>query len=271
MHFKPKKRLGQNFLFDKNVQRKIIQSLELKLSDIVLEIGAGRGELTGLIAERVARICALEIDPTLCEILKNVSSHHSKIEIVNQDILQFNLKKHFRGLKNTIKIVGNIPYYISSPIIEHLLKFKNTIGTIFLTVQKEFAKRMVASPGSKEYACLSCFVQYYTEPKIMFSIKKTCFFPAPKVDSCLVRLKVFSKPKFKPENEKLFFRIIRLAFNKRRKTLRNSLRGTIPKQDLELFLKSHGIDTNARPEDLRLEDFENLTKIVKKRLTKSIF
>lgn len=280
MHIKPKKRLGQNFLTDKNIQRKITDCLELKPSDTVLEIGAGKGELTGLIAQKVNKIYALEIDPDLCLALKNNLKDYSNIEIINQDILKFNLRKYFARLKrkinpvrdtanlsdnaifsNGVKAVGNIPYYIASPIVEYLIKFRDRIDVIFITVQKEFAKRMTAVHGSKLYGSFSCFVQYYSEPKIILNIKKTCFFPAPGVDSCFLRLKIRARPPVEPRDEKLFFKVIRTAFNYRRKTLRNSLGNTISCRKLEEFFTRYGIDSNTRPEDLSLEDFANLSNV----------
>lgn len=261
MHLKPKKRLGQNFLVDKNIQKKIIDCLELKSSDIILEIGAGRGELTRLAAKKVNRVYALEIDPWLCKVLEENLKDYTNIEIINQDILRFNFKRFFADLKNKIIVFGNIPYYICTPIIEHLIKFRDKIETIFITVQKEFAKRIIALPGSKDYGASSCFVQYYLKPQIILQIKKTCFFPRPNVDSTLVRLKVRTKPFVLPKNEKLFFKIIRTAFNKRRKTLRNSLRGILPQEKLEEFFYRYNIESNIRPEDLSLEDFANLANI----------
>lgn len=261
MHIKPKKRLGQNFLIDKNIQRKIIDCLELKPSDIVLEIGAGRGELTGFIAGKVHKTYALEIDSDLCLLLENNLKAYSNIEVINQDILNFNLKKRLGKIKRRIRVVGNIPYYISSPIVEYLIKFRDRIDVIFITVQKEFAGRMASVAGSKLYSAFSCFAQYYFEPKIVLNIKKTCFFPAPKVDSCLVRLKIRPRPPVEPKDEKLFFKIIRTAFNYRRKTLRNSLANIISRQKLERFFNKYGIDSNTRPEDLSLEDFANLSNV----------
>lgn len=258
MHFKPKKRLGQNFLIDKNIQRKIVESLELKPQDTVLEIGAGRGELTKLIAEKVNRVYALEIDNALYEIMQDNLKEILNIELINQDILKFDLGKYFRNMKQKIKIVGNIPYYISSPIAEHLFKFKDKIDTVFITVQKEFAKRMSACAGSKDYSALSCFMQYYSEPKILLNIKRTCFFPVPKVDSCLVRLKIRTKQTLIPKDERLLFKVIRTAFNQRRKTLRNSLKGTISIEKLDIFFKEYNINRDIRPEGLSLNNYVNL-------------
>ncbi len=263
MHVKPKKRLGQNFLTDKNIQRKLIASYNLEAGDHVLEIGAGYGELTKMIAGNGASVYALEIDSELCKTLRDNTKGYSNIEIINRDILRFNLKRYFiRRFKNKIKVVGNIPYYITSPIIEYLLKYRGKIEVVFITVQKEFAKRIVANAGSKEYSSFSCFVQYYSIPKILFFIKKGSFSPIPKVDSCLLELKIRQEPAVNVKDEELFFKVIRAGFNKRRKTLRNSLDGIILLQKLLEFFKKYHIDSNIRPEDLTLKDFAHLTNII---------
>jgi 16S rRNA (adenine1518-N6/adenine1519-N6)-dimethyltransferase len=261
MHDKPKKSLGQNFLVDKNVQRKIIEACSFKPCDTVLEIGAGRGELTGLIAAKAAKIYALEIDTRLCGILKTSLEGKSNVEIINQDVLKFNLRKHFRGAGARIKVFGNIPYYITTPIIGHLFKFREKIDAIFITVQQEFARRITAGPGSKDYGSFSCFSQYYTEPKILFTIKKNSFFPSPKVDSCLLRMNIKRKLPLRKREEDLLFRFIRAAFNKRRKTLKNSLKGVVSPQKLGEFFNRYSLDKNIRPEDLSLQHFINLTTL----------
>jgi len=262
MHVKPKKGLGQNFLFDKNIQRKLVASYNLKAGDCVLEIGAGYGQLTKLIAHDAAFVYALEIDPELCKTLRDNIKGFTNIKIINQDILRFNLKRYFGRFKNKIKVVGNIPYYITTPIIEHLLKYRHKIESVFITVQKEFAKRIVANAGSKEYGSLSCFVQYHSIPKILFFIKKNSFSPRPKVDSCLLQLKIRGVPAVIVKDEKLFFKVIRASFNKRRKTLRNSLDDIVPFQKLHGFFKKYDIDVNIRPEDLTLKDFAHLANII---------
>lgn len=258
MRIKPKKRLGQNFLLDKNIQKKIIQGLELKPSDTVLEIGAGRGELTGFIAHKVKKVYAVEIDPDLYGALEENIKDYPNVVVIKEDILKLKLRKHFSKLRGKLKVFGNIPYYISTPIIEKLLWFRKKINTIYITVQKEFAKRIVAQPGSKIYGSLSCFVQYYTEPKIIFEIKKGSFYPTPKVGSCFLRLTVRKKTSLSKDKEKILFRIIRAAFNQRRKALRNSLKELLPKEKLETCLLKYSIDKNIRPEDLTLQDFTNL-------------
>ncbi|MFH0935936.1 MAG: 16S rRNA (adenine(1518)-N(6)/adenine(1519)-N(6))-dimethyltransferase RsmA [Candidatus Omnitrophota bacterium] len=258
MQIKPKKRLGQNFLLDGNIRRKIIAACGFKNTDIAVELGAGRGELTGLIAERAKKVFALEIDPHLCEIAREALKKFRNVEIINADILRVDFRKFFKGSKG--KVIGNIPYYISSPIIQRLLEFRDNITQAFVTVQKEFARRMTALCGCKDYGSFSCFVQYYAEAKSMFNIKKSCFFPAPKVDSSLVRLTMRKEPAVCVKDEKLFFQIIRGAFNKRRKTLKNSLEGILPRSKLEEYFGRYSIDPRIRPEELTLQDFANIQK-----------
>lgn len=226
-----------------------------------MEIGAGRGELTRLIAQDVSQIICLELDHSLYEDLKDNLKSYTNVTLINKDILKFDLDKYFAKSENKIKVFGNIPYYISSPIIAHLLRFRNKIETVFLTVQKEFGSRVVSGPGSKEYSSFSCFVQYYSEPKIIFDIKKNSFYPAPKVDSCFLRLDIRRNGAVEIEDEERYFKIIRAAFNKRRKTLRNSLKGIIAEEKLKLFFEECKINPGTRPERLTLRDFANLTNL----------
>lgn len=257
MYPKPKKRLGQNFLVDKNIRNKIIAACEIKPSDVVLEIGAGKGELTGLIAGQAGKVYALEIDRDLLVILKDNLKGYKNIEIINQGILKFNLDIAAKK----IKIIGDIPYYISSPIVEYVIQHRQRINAAFITVQKEFAERLIAEAGSKDYGSLSCFVQYYTRPQRLFLIKKACFSPSPKVDSCLVRLDIRKEPPVKVKDEKQFFKIIRTAFNQRRKTLRNSLKGLVSTEKLDAFFSGFALDKDRRPEQLSLADFANLANL----------
>jgi 16S rRNA (adenine1518-N6/adenine1519-N6)-dimethyltransferase len=255
--FRPKKRLGQNFLIDNNIQRKIISACQVSQQDTVLEIGAGRGELTRLLAQQTEKLTALEVDAYLYSMLKNNLAASPGVRIINQDILDFNIARHFKGIAK-IKVVGNLPYNITTPIIVHLLKFSDKIGDIFITVQKEFARRMAASCGSSDWGAFSCFVQYYTEPRILFLIKKTCFRPQPKVDSALVKLSIKQNLPLEKKKEKRLFRIIRLSFQQRRKVLRNALSGIISAKKLSSFLAQYGFDRNIRAEQLSLQDFINL-------------
>lgn len=258
MRVKPKKSLGQNFLFDKNIQKKILSALELKPDDIVLEIGAGSGEFAELIAERCAKVAAVELDRGLFTALNKRACPSRNIAAINSDILKTDIVKIFGAGEKKIKVFGNIPYYISSPIMEHLFKFKRRISVIFITVQKEFAERVTANPGSKEYGSLSCFARYFSEPKILFEIKRNSFFPSPKVDSAFLRLDIRQEAALPKKREELLFKVIRNAFNQRRKTLRKSLKNIISKVALGAFFARSGLDINIRPEQLSLQDFINL-------------
>ena len=263
MHIKPKKSLGQNFLVDRNIRGKILNACGLNADDTVLEIGAGKGELTELIAERVKFVYALEIDKRFFDVLISGPRLHTNIKFINADILKFDLSK-IKPTGGKLIVFGNIPYYISSPIIEHMFKYRKLISDIFLTVQKEFAERVVASAGTKTYGSFSCFAQYYSSPKIIFNISKGCFRPQPKVDSAFLRLSIRKDPPVSVDDENNLFRVIRAAFNKRRKTLRNSLEGILPKAELEDFLLKNSLDKNIRPERLTLEEFAKLSNMQKK-------
>ncbi len=258
MLIRPKKSLGQNFLIDKNIRKKIISSATFDKLDVVLEIGSGRGEVTQSIASEVKKVYALEMDSRLLGILENNLKGFDNVKIIHQDILKFDFGEFFKKAKFKIKIFGNIPYYITTPIIEYLFKYRHKISAIFLTVQKEFAERAIASPGSKKYGSLSCFIQYYTKPEILFTIKKNSFAPPPKVDSVFLKLEVLETPSVKADDEDKFFKIIRASFNQRRKTLRNSLEGVIEQQKLEIFFKRRRVNPDIRPEDLSLQDFTAL-------------
>jgi 16S rRNA (adenine1518-N6/adenine1519-N6)-dimethyltransferase len=261
MHVKPKKRLGQNFLTDRNIQNKIIRSCAISQTDVVLEIGPGRGELTSLIAQVAKQLYAVELDSDLYKHLKETFKGQDKVKLINKDILDFNIEKCFFKTSSKIKVIGNIPYYISSPILEKLINSRSKISQIFLTVQKEFANRLIARPASTNFSSFACFIQYYLEPEIIFHIKKNSFFPAPKVDSSFLRLLVREKPAVRVKDEAAFFKLIRSSFNKRRKTLRNSLREIIPLEKLERFFRQYSIDRNTRPQDLTLQNFADLSNL----------
>ncbi|MDO8662817.1 MAG: 16S rRNA (adenine(1518)-N(6)/adenine(1519)-N(6))-dimethyltransferase RsmA [Candidatus Omnitrophota bacterium] len=263
MRIPAKKSLGQNFLIDQNIRGKIVDALDLKPTDILLEIGSGRGELTELISQRAGEVYALEIDRRLLKTLTDSLVGRKNIRVINQDILKLDLERliNQNKIKAKIKVFGNIPYYISSPIIEHLLNFHGYLSEIFITVQKEFAARVVAQPGSKEYSSFSCFVQYYTVPKIIFHISKNCFRPSPKVDSSFLGLKIREVPAVSVRDEGLFFKIIRSAFNQRRKILSNSLQEVVTPGILSVFFTKTGLNPNIRPECLTLENFALLANL----------
>ncbi|PIQ85314.1 MAG: ribosomal RNA small subunit methyltransferase A [Candidatus Omnitrophica bacterium CG11_big_fil_rev_8_21_14_0_20_43_6] len=268
MYIKPKKSLGQNFLIDKNIQNKIISACNLTPEDIVLEIGSGRGDLTARLAQNVRGVYTLEIDRRLNPLLEQALSNYSNYQIIKSDILKFDLNKFIQDnkIKQKIKVIGNIPYYISSPIIEYLIGYRRKISAAFITVQKEFGRRMGAHPGSKEYGSFSCFVQYYCACRIIFDIKKNSFKPAPNVDSCFLSLIFRDKPVVLVSDEAGLFKLIRTAFNQRRKTLRNSLEGLVAQDRLKHFLQQAGINQNVRPEDLSLEEFAGLSNYLSSSL-----
>lgn len=261
-NFRPKKSLGQNFLFDRNILNKIVAALNLNSSEAVLEIGAGLGGLTALLAERAKEVIAVEIDKQAVAILKEKFSGRKNIRIVNKDFLKYDIPKKFRS-GNRLKVAGNIPYYITSPIIERLFNFRASISEIFLTVQKEVAERMVALPGRREYSALTCFVRYYAKPKILFKIKPGSFWPAPKVESAFLKLEFPDNPPFKAEDDKFFFKMIRAAFNQRRKTFVNALSPISLKEKTSLVLNKLGISPNIRAEDIALEDLVRISNCLK--------
>jgi 16S rRNA (adenine1518-N6/adenine1519-N6)-dimethyltransferase len=276
----PKKYLGQNFLTDLRIEQKIIGACDLKPEDVVVEIGPGRGALTRLIAPKVKRLICVEKDRDLIEPLRchfRSSFCHSRerssyrtlgphaghsqelavargnpVEIIHADFLKWHLP-------SGVKIIGNIPYYISTPIIEKLIQDRSKILSAFLTVQLEFGQRLVAKPGSKDYGSLSCFAQYYVEVKMLFKIKNTCFKPTPKVDSCFLRFKMRAQPQEKAANEDFLFKLIQTAFQQRRKTIVNSLKRLVGKEQLEESLEDLGIDPSVRPENLTLSNYIGLS------------
>jgi 16S rRNA (adenine1518-N6/adenine1519-N6)-dimethyltransferase len=249
----PKKNLGQNFLTDKHMQQKIIQACELKPGDVVVEIGPGQGVLTRLMAPLAKRLIGVEKDHDLIGPLR--SSLPPTVEIIHDDFLQWDMAR----LPPGIKIIGNIPYYISTPIIEKLISNRTKFSAAFLTVQLEFGQRLTAKPGGKIYGSLSCFAQYYADIKMLFKIKNTCFKPVPKVDSCFLRLMMRPKGQELAADEEFLFKIIQTAFQQRRKTIVNSLKGLAVKEKLEESLESLGIHRNARPENLTLSNYIGLS------------
>jgi len=260
MRIKQKKRLGQNFLRDKNSQYKIISLCGFHPDDIVLEIGAGTGDVTALISRLVKNVYAVEIDKRFIEVLQD-KFVNSNVSVINSDILKLDFGKVFIPAQRKIKVFGNIPYYITTPIIEFLIDHKPMIKEAYLTVQKEFAERICAKPGTKEYGAFTIFIGYHFNAQALAVIKKEAFVPVPKVDSCLLGLAVRERPVVELKDEGLFFRLVRSAFNQRRKMLLNSLGKIVPKAKLQLFFKTYKINPRIRPEDLSLQDFANLANL----------
>lgn len=252
--YQPKKSLGQNFLADTRIQHKIIQACALNPEDTVVEIGPGRGALTRLIAGQVQRLICVEADRDLIEPLR--SSLPSSVEIIHADFLKWDMGH----LPDGAKVIGNIPYYISTPIIEKLIAQRAKISSALLTVQLEFGQRLTAKSGGKDYGSLSCYAQYYADIKMFFKIKNTCFKPAPKVDSCFLGFKMKSQAQGLVSDEDFLFKLIQTAFQQRRKNIVNSLKGLAGREKLEESLKVLGIDPNARAENLTLLNYIGLCK-----------
>lgn len=265
MRIKPKKSLGQNFLTDGNIRRKIIASCNFDQDDIVLEIGSGRGEMTRLLAAEAKKVFAVEVDKRLFEVLDDNLKDLENVEIIKKDFLKLGLENLLKSEEKKMKVFGNIPYYITTPIISRLFEFHDKIDTVYLTVQKEFARRITAEAGSKDYGSFSCFVRYHTRPSIIFDIKKNSFTPAPKVDSSFLKLEFRKKHFSDKKSEEILFSIIRAAFGKRRKVMRNSLKELIPVHVLDKFFLDNRLNPDTRPEKLALGHFISLTELFLKK------
>lgn len=251
------KRLGQNFLIDQTVVDDIVAAAEIKPGDNVLEIGPGIGTLTQGLAEAQANILAVELDAHLVEVLEKTLKEYDNVRILHADILQVDITREIAA--QTFKVVANLPYYITTPIIMQILENKLPVELLVTMVQKEVAERMVASPGGKEYGALSVAVQYYTEPHIMFYVPSHAFMPAPAVDSAVIACRVRKVPPVDIASETNFFRVVKGSFAQRRKTLANSLKGSgIPAEKVETMLKVAAVDGKRRGETLSLEEFAAL-------------
>jgi len=251
-----KRYLGQVFLYDPTILRRIIEVARPFGEDLVVEIGPGRGRLTRMIAERVKKVIAIELDDKLFKTLKTELAGYKNVELVHEDALRY----PYENLPE-FKVVANIPYYITTPIIFRLFKSRKNLISMTLTIQKEVAERIVARPGVKDYGSLSVFVQYYAEPSLVFMVPKGAFRPVPKVDSAVVHLKILSRPSVDVRDETFFFRVVRTAFTQRRKMLSNSLKSL--RKDIKERLLEAGVDPKRRAETLSIEEFARLSDILK--------
>lgn len=255
---KPKKSLGQNFLIDENIARKIVESLILSENDVVVEIGPGQGALTKYIVENVKKIYAVEIDKRAAEELQsNISSN--KLIIINQDFLEFDLGALDTGSK-MLKLVGNIPYHLTSEILFRAIDHHKIIENVTMMIQKEVADRLTAKPNTKAYGILSVLAQFYGVPKNLFKVSPNCFYPKPKVTSSVVRIDFHHKLPFENVDAKLFRVVVRTTFGKRRKTLRNCLK-YLPFDEMNVknIIKEINFPLNKRPEELSINEFVILT------------
>jgi len=272
--FKCKKRLGQNFLVDQNTLQIIIKSLELNKEDCILEIGTGIGTLASALSPLVKQIITFEKDKKLAHLLKESLSFSDNIEIIFEDIMNFNLANFFKQ-KRTIgkkieKIVGNLPFYISISLIRQILELNRYLKLAVFLVQKEVGERLIAQAGSKNYGILSLVTQYYSLPQKVHSVPPTVFYPRPKVSSMIIKLNIYKKPQVQVGNEKLFLDIIKASFQQRRKSLTNSLsnyfKGVIVKTEIENILTKISIDKSRRGETLTLEEFAKLSRAMGDKL-----
>lgn len=262
------KKFGQNFLIDTHVLDKIIQAAGLTKEDMVVEIGPGIGTMTQYLAERAGTVVAVEIDTNLIPILKETLGDYDNVTVINEDILKVDIRKlaeQYHGGR-PIKVVANLPYYITTPIIMGLFESEVPIENITVMVQKEVAERMQAGPGTKDYGALSLAVQYYAEPYIVANVPPNCFIPRPNVGSAVIRLTRHQEKPVSVKDEKLMFRLIRASFNQRRKTLQNGLNnsGEVPfsKEEIASAIEKLGLPAAVRGETLTLEQFAALTDIL---------
>lgn len=268
--FNFQKKFGQNFLIDTHVLDKIIDAAGITKEDFVLEIGPGIGTMTQYLCENAREVAAVEIDKNLIPILEDTLSAYDNVNVINQDILKVDIEALVREKNNgrPIKVVANLPYYITTPIIMGLFESHVPIDSITIMVQKEVADRMQVGPGTKDYGALSLAVQYYAEPEIVANVPPNCFMPRPKVGSAVIRLTRHAKPPV--EDEKFMFRIIRASFNQRRKTLVNGLNNApniqVSKENILKSLEELGVGANIRGETLTLEQFAKLSNIMRKYL-----
>ena len=263
-NFAFQKKFGQNFLIDTHVLDKIISAAGMTKEDAVLEVGPGIGTMTQRLSQAAGQVIAVEIDTNLIPILKDTLQDCENVTVINEDILKIDIKKmaEEKGGGRPVKVVANLPYYITTPIIMGLFESGAPIDNITVMVQKEVADRMQVGPGSKDYGALSLAVQYYAEPYIVANVPPNCFIPRPNVGSAVIRLTRHAKPPVEVKDKDLMFRLIRASFNQRRKTLRNSIKPILGK-DCPL---TEDVLFNKRPEQLSVQEFIELTNRVEQAL-----
>ena len=260
----PKKKLGQNFLIDKNILEKLEKALNLDADDIIFEIGAGFGIITEALAKVASNVTAVEYDKTLIPILENeISAKYKNVKIIHDNVLNISLEQLFQRQKKKIKIFGNLPYYITTKIIFNIINSSYLVDYAIFTMQSEVADRLLAKPGGKDYGRLTVSVSLYAKVEKLFNINRNSFYPIPGVGSTVVKFKFFSPPKI---NYALFFNLLKALFGKRRKYILNGLMDLeeikIPKIELEAYLNKIDISANVRAEDLTLDNYISLTNMI---------
>lgn len=262
--FRFSKSLGQNFLVDETVLEDILNSAEVNKDDMVIEIGPGVGTLTRELLKRAKKVVAIELDSRLIGILEDELSDFDNFTLINKDALKVDFKELI-GDEKSVKIVANLPYYVTTPIISKLLTEEYKFKSLTIMIQKEVAERMAASPGNKDYGALSLLAQYYCNTEIVRRVSPNSFIPRPKVDSIVIKLEKLSEPKVKVEDEKLFFSLVRAAFNMRRKTLWNATKTLgFEKEVMEQIYSESEIDPKRRGETLSLQEFGRLSDVMSK-------
>ena len=261
------KGLGQNFLIDGNIVESIVEDAGIGKDDYVLEIGPGIGTLTEELALRAKKVVSVEIDQTLIPVLDETLAPYDNVRVINEDILKVDIDKlieeEFEG--RPVKVVANLPYNITTPILANLIENKHKIESITVMIQKEVAERIVSDKDSKDYGALSVFINFYTEPEILFTVPNTVFIPRPKVESAVIKLEL--RDNIIDIDRDIFFRLVRSAFQKRRKTILNSMTSgevNISKDELRPILEKLSIKENARAENLSIEDFANISREIEK-------
>lgn len=262
---RPRKDLGQNLLVDMSVRDRIVAAASVMPSGIVIEIGPGKGALTFALAKKAVFLLAVEIDERFCDYLGQRLGDARNVEVRNADFLRLNLKEVVANLRErfpeaeAVKIVSNLPFYITTPIVTRIIENRSSIDCSVLTIQKEVAERFVADPGSKRYGAITLFLNYYAKVSILFLVPKEAFRPKPEVDGAVISIIPRVGPPVKVSDEPLFFRIIRAAFGQRRKMLKNSLLSLgFPQSAIELALRESGLNPELRPERISMKDFASL-------------
>lgn len=263
--FRFTKSLGQNFLVDQNIVRDIVKGAGVTKEDYVIEIGPGVGTLTRELLKEAASVTAIELDDKLLPILKEELKDYENFHLIHGDATKVQLDAVYPGKE--IKLVANLPYYVTTPIITKILNDKVAFSSLTIMIQKEVAERMDAAPGTKDYGSLSVLVQYYCDTKIVRNVPPESFMPRPKVDSTVIRLTKLEQPRAYVEDEVLFFKIVRMVFTMRRKTLSNNLKSMgYTREFIEEVLEAAGIDLKARGETLSVEKFAELSNVIKERV-----
>lgn len=256
------KKLGQNFLINESIIYDIVKKANVTKEDVVIEIGPGLGSLTKELINNAKKVIAIELDPNMIDILKSRFGIFDNFEVIYGDVLKIDLEELIKGY-DSVKVVANLPYYITTPIIMKLLEDKLKIKSITVMVQKEVGERICATHKDKEYGAITVSVQYYSEPQIIIDVPKENFLPAPEVDSCVIRLDMREKPLVSLKDEKLFFRLVKGAFTQRRKTINNSLTCSgKSKEEIIAALNKLGIDSKLRAENLSIQQYADIANML---------